>query len=135
MMPPSPSADALIAAATRLADLLARENAALEAVDLAGAGRLAGEKAHVAEVFVQCQNEVASPSAVQRIALRDLGAQLSQLAQANRILLEREIIVQARVIGSLARAVPRAFAPARYGASGSPAAVGSLPAVALMARA
>jgi len=113
---------ALIAAAVRLAEVLARENAALAALDLAGAAAMLAEKQHAGTAFALAW-ERARPLAPIADA-RDVVALARRLEAAsveNRRLLERGIVVQNRVLAAVARAVPRALAargPARYGAGG-----------------
>jgi hypothetical protein len=134
MMPPCGHADELIAAASGLADLVARENAALDAVDLAAAAAMAPSKRSATQRFLRARAGVATLSADEIAALRAVGENLERLAAINRRLLERAIFVQGRVIGSLARAIPRGAGTPRYAADGMVAASCSQP-VAFVARA
>ncbi len=108
---------ALTAAAAALAATLAEENAALAALDLGMAAALLAKKRAAAEAFARAQAEPTDPADV---AQRALAARLRDLAEENRVLLERGLRVQARVLELVARAVPRLAAP-RYGARGAPA--------------
>ena len=126
--------DELITAAVRLADIISQENQALRAMDLGGACALLGDKNAAAERFIATQ-----PTGVAGLdqgAIRALTATLRGLAAENRVLLERAITVQGRVIGIVTRAGRLAASPVppRYGPQGRPAATPSGP-VALSARA
>ena len=126
---------ALIDSAVQLADVLARENAALAALDLAQAASMVPEKTRAAAAFTAEQarlNDAATPAAQSELA-RQVAARLKGLAEENRRLLERGIALQGRLIGCIARAVPRAAAP-RYRANGALAGDRARP-VALSARA
>jgi hypothetical protein len=129
----------LIAATVALADTLQRENAALTALDMGRAVLLLDEKRAAAEAFTAALGQAAaSPSGLgaNRALAERLATRLQSQAEENRRLLERAMVVQGRVIGALARVVPRALAGApRYGASGALAAPRRPPAVALSARA
>ncbi|MDA8253872.1 MAG: hypothetical protein M0Z28_32510 [Rhodospirillales bacterium] len=105
-----------IAAAVALADTLARENAALAALDLAGAAAMLDAKQAAAAAFAAAQATPAAPDA----AHQRLAAQLRDLADENRRLLERAIRVQGRVLEVVARALPKPPGR-RYGATGAPA--------------
>lgn len=102
----------LIEAATALADALDRENAALVALDLAGAAALLEAKQAAADAFAAAQTAMSTPAPP-----RDLAERLRDLADANRRLLERAIRVQGRVLAMVAQALPKPPAP-RYGATG-----------------
>ena len=133
----------MIAAAEALAETLERENAALAAMDLAGAAALYPRKDAAAAAFAAAQKRLGDTMASaldaeqQRLA-RHLAERLRALADENRQLLERAIQVQGHVVGTIARAVsqmaPRAQAP-RYGARGAMAETRRLPPVMLSARA
>lgn len=135
MIPPP-----LAAAAAALADLLARENAALAALDLPRATVLLQQKS---QAFAAFEREVLrarpafDPSDAERADWRRLGDTLRGLGEENRRLLERAIAVQGRVLASIARAVPKALAGAapRYGAGGGLRPAARVPAIALSARA
>lgn len=129
----------LIDAAVALADTLSRENRALAALDLAKAMTLLEEKNRAAASFAAATARVTaeglSPPERQRVA-EQVGAHLRALAADNKRLLERAMMVQKRVIGTIAQAAPAAVArtTARYGARGE-MRNGALPAVALLTRA
>ena len=102
-------------AAERLAAVMARENAALAALDLRCAAGMLTEKQEAAVAFVAAQASTGAPSA-------ELARRLRDLAQDNREKLEHAIAVQRRIISMIARAI-RDTAPApRYGATGAMAA-------------
>ncbi len=103
-------------AAEGLAELLARENAALAAMDLPSATALVEAKRAAADAFVAAQAKAVSSGAV---PVPDVVRRLSDLAAENRLLLERAMAVQQRVLAIIAEAAPRASAVApRYGAAG-----------------
>ena len=87
----------------RLADVLARENAALRRMDLPAAVALVPQK----EAALAEMTREAPQAAMQSPALRTLAG----LAEENRVLLERAIEVQTRIV----RMVARAIAPSRKG--------------------
>jgi ferric-dicitrate binding protein FerR (iron transport regulator) len=104
--------DDLIVAATRLADTLAEENAALAALDLPRAASILADKQRAAAGFIAAQSmplSAARHDAIERVAA---------LATENRALLERAMTVQSRVIGVIARAAAPAIEPSVYGAQG-----------------
>jgi hypothetical protein len=112
---------AAISAAEALARTITAENQALSALDLPVAVRLLAQKRQHGEAFLAAQ---ARALAAGLPALpRDRLKQLADLAADNKRLLERAIIVQGRVISSIARAVPRAVAGPnqRYACDGKPA--------------
>jgi hypothetical protein len=127
-MNPSPSdADDVVAAATRLADLLARENAALAALAFAQATDIAAGKERVIAAFSRAIAAEALPL--------HLARRLAGLAAENKRLLERAIYVQGQVIACIARAAPRPAGVARgYGRTGAWAAQGRTTPIALAAR-
>jgi hypothetical protein len=114
------------AAADRLAEVLAAENAALAAVDLRRAGAMLAEKTSAAAAFVAAKaarhkaSHGASHgawSSARPVALE----RLHDLVEENQRLLDIAIKVQGRVLGVIARALPRALhdpAASRYGAQG-----------------
>jgi hypothetical protein len=117
----------LIGAGEALAEVLARENASLAAMDLAGAAALYPRKNAAAAAFILAQERSGARPAAgldadqQRLA-RDLAERLRTLTAQNRLLLERAIRVQGHVLGTVARAVARAVPraqPPRYGAHGA----------------
>ena len=125
--------DAVLAAAMRLADLLAEENAALTALDLPRAGALLGAKTAALEDFTAALQAATAPRGD---SARQVAERLRVLGEANRRLLERAIHVQGRVLASIAKALPKALATApRYGAGGSLTAAPQMRAFTLSARA
>ncbi len=130
----------LIAAGETLAQTLAHENAALEAMDLAGAAALYPRKDAAATRFAQAQKQDSMTTLLdeeQRRLARELAERLRRLVEENRRLLERAIHVQGHVIGTVARAMaqaPRAQAP-RYAATGLIAGARRQPPVVLSSRA
>lgn len=115
----------LIAAAVRLADVLQTENAALAALNMPAAARLLPEKLAATDAFATAQ---AGAAARQRGAgrpgaeLDSLARRLRELAAENRRLLERAMLVQGRVIATVAkaaRATAERAAPT-YGAHAAP---------------
>ncbi len=122
-----------ITAASVLADTLAAENAALAALDLPRAAAMLAGKQRATAAFVavhDAPNVAAHREAAQRLAER-----LRSLAAENRMLLERAITVQGRVIGVIARAAATVVPPSGYGARGRCHDVGRPAAYALSARA
>jgi len=103
-------------AATRLIQVLTAENASLLALDMPAAAALLDEKLAAARGLAQAA--VARPADAAGLAL-----QLRDLAQQNRALLERAIVVQGRVLDMVARAARQGVAQAggRYGAGGAAA--------------
>jgi hypothetical protein len=105
----------LIAAASHLADVLTRENAALAAMDLRRAVTLLPEKtAAIADL-------IASGGAVPLAPHPELisaARRLDDLATRNRGLLERAIVAQQRVIGIVVRAASSVSVVPSYGAKG-----------------
>lgn len=113
---------ALIGAAVALADTLARENAALRALDLPGAVALLADKHRDADAFAAAHARLAAGGAIEaglRGMAETVGERLDRLAAENRQLLERALMVQRRVIGVIARAAPPALQAApRYDREG-----------------
>jgi len=126
----------------RLAEALAAENAALAALDLPRAGAMLAAKTRAAEAFVAAHSVSRGMSqGISQEASPGAGIvppqHLRALLDENQRLLEHAIAVQGRVIGIIARALPRALrdpAAARYGAQGRTAPA-RLSAVAVSARA
>jgi hypothetical protein len=102
-------------AVQRLSKVLAAENAALSAMDFAGAGALLAPK-HAAADALAAAMRAASSSQAEPEALHELGT----LADENRRLLNRAMRVQRRVLDLVARAARASQPPSRYGASGKP---------------
>ena len=116
----------LIAAGSGLADLLVAENAALAAMDLAGAVALLPAKR---EAFAAITGAAAPQMPVLRPHVIALGDRLRELVEENQRLLERAMRVQREVLGIIARAVPTAATASCYGttnASVRPAKVSPL---------
>jgi hypothetical protein len=130
--------DDLLAAATRLAEAIAAENAALAAFNVPAAVAAGGRKQHAAEAFeaaLRAQTAPMEPSRCQRAEM--IGRHLAGLAQENRRLLERAIAAQRRVMEIIARAGRRELAEraSRYGAFGAPIATARPRPIAISARA
>lgn len=126
----------LLTTAIRLADVLARENAALRELEIIRAGALLAEKTAATEAFVVAQSNLSALSGPDRYEIEALTFRLRMLAAENKTQLERAIAVQRRVIGIVAQAGHSALtrsAP-RYGAKGRPAEASPMP-LALSARA
>ena len=115
----------LIAAAVRLADVLQTENAALAAMNMPAAARLQPEKLAAADAFAQAQAGAVKAGRTpgrHGPELASLARRLSDLGAENRRLLERAMLVQGRVIATVAkaaRATAERSAPS-YGARGRP---------------
>lgn len=129
----------VLAAARTLADVLARENAALAALDLPRATALLADKS---QAFAALEREArlagqSGALAASRDEVARLGDRLRALAEENRRLLARAIAVQERVLATVARAVPKALAAtaSRYGAGGGLNPSARVPPIALSARA
>ncbi len=120
-------------ACARLCSVLAAENAALEALDLRAAAGLVGDKAAALAALEAARP---APGAAADPDLAAAAGRLCALAEDNRRLLARAILVQGRVLATIARAC-RASAPPppRYGARGALAADRRPAAAALSARA
>ena len=128
---------ALIEAAVRLADVLARENQALAALDLVRAASMLEDKQRLAAAFAAAQAELPaallSRRASDQQAARELAARLGELARENQRLLERAIGVQGRVVATVAEAAQPA--PRHYGARGAPKPDSKIAPLAFSARA
>ncbi len=105
----------LLAAMLRLAEALATENAALQAMNLPRAAALLAEKEAALAAF-----NAASRSGPATPALRQAATQLKAAADENRRLLERAMTVQTRVLTIVAQAARSSKpAPSRYGRTGA----------------
>ncbi len=126
-------------AALALIDILIQENDALRALDLRQAAALADRKARTIEAFVMAESRLgqAKPTdPFERAALAEMAGRLRELIAENRRLLEQAITVQQRVIGVVARAVPKAAqTKTPYRANGTTGRSKAVPAYALSARA
>lgn len=94
---------ALITAAVRLADVLQTENAALATLNMPAAARLLPEKLAAADAFAAAQS-TATASRSSNPELESIARRLRELAAENRLLLERAMLVQSRVIATVAKA-------------------------------
>ena len=119
------------AAVRALCDVLRDENAALSAMDIKMANRKLPEKQAATDALVAAlRGKPVLPH-----ASRDDVATLDRLAAENRALLERAMSAQRRVIGCIARAVPRAIGQTRpYVASGRHQASAQIPPISLSAQ-
>ena len=142
----SPSGPSLIAAAVRLADVLATENAALATMNMTAAASLLPEKLAAADAFAaaQAMAQVAGQhreSGAEEAELAALANRLQALAAENRQLLERAMVVQSRVIATVATVAKAARATAErsampgYGARGSAHGLGRAEACAVLTKA
>ena len=121
--------DEMTTAAELLADTLAAENAALAALYLPAAAALLEQKRRTTQRLLS-----APPvDATHRRAAEQALDRLRGLSEKNRMLLERAIAVQGRVIEIVASAAVQACAAPRYGAYG-PVAGAPPPALALRTR-
>ena len=107
----------LIEAVSGLADTLARENAALDALDLSGAVAVLPDKRRALAVLTEADN--VALTAEQRPAMEVALRRLRELAGENRLLLQRALTVQSRVIEIVAGALPRSEPGGRYAAPGA----------------
>ena len=107
----------LVETVSGLADTLARENAALEAMDLSGAVLVLPDKRRALAALTEA--DPAPLTAEQRPAMELALRRLRALAGENRMLLKRALTVQSRVIEIVAGAMPRAEAAGRYAAPGA----------------
>ena len=96
-----------------LAGLLREENAALEAMDFGRAGAVLAAKHAAADALAAAWRAV-TPAEMPQAELIELG----KLAEENRLLLNRALRVQRRVLDLVARAARAAEPATRYGASG-----------------
>ena len=110
----------LIAAAVRLADVLRAENEALARLDLPAAAALLDGKQDAAVAFARLAGVAVPPGRVPSSEAREVATRLHGLAQDNQRLLERAMLVQNRVIGTVTRAAAASVARAapRYGRGG-----------------
>ncbi len=114
--------------AAALADVLAQENEALQRMDLAAAVALLPAK----EAAVGAFSAAVGPGAgaAPPAAAAALGRRLMTLVADNRVLLERAITVQTRIVGIVVKAA-RPAAPCSYGAKGEQGAAPKAVALAL----
>ncbi len=111
----------LLAAATRLRTVLTAENAALLALDVPAAAALLQEKLAAAQGLAGAAARRPAPRQTSESA--GLALQLRDLAQENRQLLERAIVVQGRGLDMVARAARQDAVQSGgcYGAGGAAA--------------
>ena len=103
---------ALIDATERLADTLARENAALDALDVAGAAVLLPAKRTALAALAEADALSIPPE--HRGLMADAVRRLQAVAAENRRLLQRALTVQGRVIEVIVGALPREEPAGRY---------------------
>jgi hypothetical protein len=123
----------LAAAAIRLVEVLKAENAALAALGLPRAGAMLAAKTYAADAFVAAHRALNGATSGANVT----ASRLRVLVEDNQRLLANAITIQGRVIGIIARALPRALrdpAATRCGAHGR-ATPARMSAVALFARA
>ena len=135
----SPNGPSLIAAAVRLADVLATENAALATMNMTAAASLLPEKLAAADAFAAAQATAQHrESGAEEVELAALANRLQALAAENRQLLERAMVVQSRVIATVAkaaRATAERSALPTYGARGGAHGLGRPEACAVLTKA
>lgn len=109
----------MTAAAARLSRVLDAENAALRTLDLPAAAALLNEKLAATRSLAEAAAHAGTREAPNPEAA-GLALRLRDLAQENRLLLERAIAVQGRVLDLVARAARQGTGqPLRYGAGGA----------------
>ncbi len=124
---------AVIDAADQLSELLEQENAALQRMDITAATALVEAKQQAIAALVAAQGQAAASDAAE---IQASTQRLSDLAAANRSLLERAMVVQDRILSMIASALPRASGrEGGYGAGGRNVTPNALPPMALSARA
>ena len=119
---PFPLNAALLAAAVRLADVLQTENAALAAMNMPAAARLLPQKIAAADAFTAAQAGAGERHAGRYgVELEAVARRLQDLSAENRQLLERAMVVQGRVIATVAKAARATAERAKpgYGARGA----------------
>jgi hypothetical protein len=106
--------EGLVDLTERLSQVLAEENALLDALDLPGAAALLLRKREaVAALQAACASGNKSTSAelsAEAEKLRESLQRLAVLGEANRTAIERGLALQMRLIETIAQAVPRARA-------------------------
>ena len=109
----------IVIIATALADVLARENVLLDALDLHGATTLLAGKQGALDDFARALAGMTSPSVQEALRVKPAIERLRAVSAENRRLLERGMAVQSRLVGLIAAALPKAMDTApRYGARG-----------------
>jgi len=136
---------ALLTAGLRLAEALRAENIALAAMDLSGAAAVTEAKTRALDAFAAAWAAAQKTGAAAagregpggeeaHAAATALADRLASLSAENRRLLEYAILLQAKVIETIAgAALPRSMPPT-YAASGQRPASRSTPAVAFVSR-
>ena len=110
------TADPLTLAACALCEVLDLENSALERLDVASAILLLTAKQAATDALLKAPRRA---GVIASSDSRELASRLEGLAARNKLLLERAIIAQNRVMACIARAVPKTLANGgRYGATG-----------------
>lgn len=131
--------DSLILAGHRLAEALRVENEALAKLDLSRAATLASHKIAASDAFAaafaaQAKHGLA-PEGPVRQAAAVLTRRLEELGRENRLLLERAVSLQSRVIETIAGAALPRMGTQGYAPAGTRAHGQRPPALALSARA
>lgn len=126
------------AAVAGMAELLRAENAALAALDLGRAAAMQPAKSAAADRLLQCRERgrtaaTGSDPSVRQQAHAAL-QQLRELGTENRQLLQRAILVQGRVLATIAKAARRSNSAPRYGRAGRMVPTGQANAYTLIAR-
>jgi hypothetical protein len=111
---------AIIMAAIQLAETLERENAALDALDIPCATRWIDAKSRALSDVQALITDSCTARDDERDVAEYVGRRLQAEVARNKRLLERALLVQGRIIGMIARAVPRAVAAnaSRYAPNG-----------------
>ncbi len=125
--------DDIVQAATLLADVLSRENEALQRLDYPAAVALAPAKETVFATFAHVTAHL--PPVEHTPVLAALGQRLRSLAAENQALLERAIEVQTRIVRIVARAAAPGATDGRYTVPGGRAQPKQVRALALSTRA
>jgi hypothetical protein len=105
--------ETLIALTERLNQVLAEENALLDALDLPGATALLTRKRDAVTALqgaISSQTSTSAELSAEAEKLRESLQRLATLGQANRAAIERGLALQMRLIQTIAQAVPRARA-------------------------
>lgn len=125
--------DDVVQAASLLADVLSRENEALQRLDYPAAVALVPAKEAVIATFANVTAHL--PPVEHTPALAALGQRLRSLAAENQALLERAIEVQTRIVRIVARAAVPGAADGPYTVPGGRAQPKRVMALALSTRA
>lgn len=125
--------DDVVQAATLLADVLARENEALQRLDYSAAVALVPTKEAVIATLAKATADL--PPVEHTPAVAALGQRLRSLAAENQALLERAIEVQTRIVRIVARAGAPSATDGRYTVRGGREQPNRVMALALSTRA